>query len=382
MPMVSKTLNPFPIASIPDAMKTLIAIALIALVSLPATAQVRTFNASAGGTLVLQLEAGGTVTITGGASEVRVEVNRSGRDADDVSVSFDERGDRIFVTSEYESRGRHNARMTYDIRVPSRFNIDLQSTGGNVEISGVSGNFEGQTMGGGLSLRDLSGTADLQTMGGEINLRDSNLDGKLHTMGGNITLTNVDGSVEATTMGGNVTHQGTGSREKALKVHSMGGNVRIGDAPAGADLQTMGGDIRAGNVGAFLEAETMGGDIDVEAVNGWIDARTMGGNVTIAMTGGTSGDRNVTITSMGGDIELRVPAGLSMEFDIQIEIEGRGRDASDYAIESDFELDVSVPTGSTQGRRTRLTAQGSANGGDNLIKIRTVNGDVRILSNR
>lgn len=382
MPIVSKTLNPFPIVSIPDAMKTLIAIALIALVSLPASAQVRTFSASAGGTLELQLEAGGTVTITGGASEVRVEVNRSGRDADEVSVSFDERGDRIIVTSEYESRGRHNARMSYDIRVPSRFNIDLQSTGGSVEISGITGNFEGQTMGGGLSLRDLSGSADLQTMGGEINLRDSDLDGKLHTMGGNITLTNVDGSVEATTMGGNVTHEGTGSRQKALKVHSMGGNVRIGDAPAGANLETMGGDIRAGNVGAFLEAETMGGDIDVQAVNGWIEARTMGGNVSVAMTGGTSGDRHVTITSMGGDIELRVPAGLSMEFDIQIEIEGRGRDAGDYAIESDFELDVSVPTGSTQGRRARLTAQGSANGGDNLIKIRTVNGDVRILSNR
>lgn len=366
------------------ALHTLFLFSVLSLLALPLSgqAQVRTFSAAAGGTLDLRLEAGGSVIITGGASEVRAQVTRSGRDADEISVTFDQSGDRIIVRSEFRTRGSHNADVRYEIRVPSRFNVDLESTGGSVDISGVTGTFEGQTMGGGIDLRDLSGTVDMQTMGGAISLSNSELTGKLHTMGGNIDLDGVRGSVETTTMGGNVRHRGSGSPSSAIKVHTMGGNVEIGDAPGGADLQTMGGDITAGQVGKFFEAETMGGDIDVSAVDGWIEARTMGGSVTIAMTGGTSGDRHVSITSMGGDIELRVPAGLSMKFDIEVEVEGRGKDASDYVIESDFPLDVSAPQRSSGGRRTQLKAQGTAAGGSNLIKIRTVNGDVRILSNR
>ncbi|MFT4603935.1 MAG: DUF4097 and DUF4098 domain-containing protein YvlB [Rhodothermales bacterium] len=366
------------------ALHTLLFCSVLSLLALPISgqAQVRTFSASAGGTLDLRLEAGGSVSIIGGASEVRVEVTRSGRDADEISVTFDQSGDRVTVRSEFDSRGRHNANVKYEIRVPSRFNVDLESTGGSVDISGVSGTFEGQTMGGGIDLSDVSGSVDMQTMGGAISVSNSELEGKLHTMGGNIELEDVRGSVEATTMGGNVRHRGSGSSSSAIKVQTMGGNVEIGDAPAGADLQTMGGDITAGNVGSFFEAETMGGDIDVSSVDGWIEAKTMGGSVTIAMTGGTSGDRHVSITSMGGDIELRVPQGLSMKFDIEVEVEGRGKDASDYVIESDFALDVSAPQRSSGGRRTQLKAQGTTAGGSNLIWIRTVNGDVRILSNR
>lgn len=366
------------------ALHTLILCFAFSLLVLPLSgfAQVRTFSAAAGGTLDLRLEAGGTVIITGGASEVRAEVTRRGRDSDEIDVSFDQNGDRIIVRSEYTTRGRHDADVRYEIRVPSRFNVDLESTGGNVEISGVTGTFEGQTMGGGIDLRNLSGEIDMQTMGGAISLTDSELDGKLHTMGGNITLEGVRGSVETTTMGGNVRHRGSGSPTSAIKVHTMGGNVDIGDAPGGADLRTMGGDITAGRVGKFFDAETMGGDIDVSAVDGWIEARTMGGSVTIAMTGGTGGDRHVSITSMGGDIELRVPQDLSMKFDIEVEVEGRGKDVSDYVIESDFPLNVSAPQRSSGGRRSQLKAQGTAGSGSNLIKIRTVNGDVRVLANR
>ncbi len=351
----------------------------LALLAFPASAQTitRTFDAASGGTLELDLEAGGTVTITGGASQVSVEVRRDGRDADQVILDFDERGSRVLVSSQFPSRGSHRADIEYIIEVPARFNIDLHLTGGSVTIEGVSGDFEGQTMGGSLTLRNLTGTIDMQTMGGRIELRDSDLDGRVHTMGGEISLNGVRGDVNASTMGGDITYRDVHPRgESEMRVNTMGGNISVEDAPAGAFVKTMGGDIEVGADGNYLKAETMGGDIEVESVDGWIEASTMGGDVDVRMVGGTSGDRHVKISSMGGDILLIVPDGLSMEFDIRIDI--RGRDVDDYVIESDFDMNVTAPS-SRSRVRTRLSATGSTGSGDNLIHIRTTNGNVRIL---
>jgi DUF4097 and DUF4098 domain-containing protein YvlB len=365
--------------------RILTALLLAAFLVAPASAQsiVRSFDVESGGTLALKLEAGGNVTITGGSSQVEVEIQREGRDAEDVEISFDDGSDHVIVRSEYASRGRHRANVTYTISVPSSFNIDVQLTGGDVRISGVNGRFEGQTMGGDIHLRDLSGEVDLQTMGGEISVRQSQLEGKVHTMGGEINMEDVEGTVESTTMGGDVTFRNVrpGARSE-MKVRTMGGSIEVNDAPAGADVQTMGGDITVGEVLEFLKAETMGGDIEVDGVDGWIEAKTMGGNVQIRMFGGTSGDRHVEITSMGGDVDLVVPRGLSMDFDIEIEVEGRGKDASDYVIESDFTMDVSVAGGRGSRDRSTIMASGSVSGGNNRIRIRTINGDVRILADR
>jgi DUF4097 and DUF4098 domain-containing protein YvlB len=355
-----------------------VAIALMMLSTASAQTITRSFDADAGGTLDLRLEAGGSVTITGGASNVSVEILRDGRDADDVDFRFDERRGHIVVSSEFDYQGRHDIDIEYRIRVPSSFNVDLELTGGSVSIEGVSGRFEGQTMGGSLDLQGLSGTIDMETMGGSIDLRDSDLNGKLHTMGGKITLDGVRGDVNTSTMGGDIIYRDVQpAGESEMRVKTMGGNIRVEDAPAGANVHTMGGDITVGEVGEYLQAETMGGDITAAGVDGWIEAKTMGGDVKMSMIGGTDGDRHVQISSMGGDIQLVVPDGLSMEFDVEIKIQGRRRDADDYVIESDFDLDVSAP--STRTRGMRLTATGETSGGRNLIRIRTVNGNVRIL---
>lgn len=354
--------------------------ALFLLASVPASAQniKRTFPASAGGTLDLRLEAGGSVSIQGGGSAVDVEILRSGRDADQVRITFDEAANGVVLTSEFDTNGRHDVDLTYRIKVPSAYNVDLQLTGGNVSIEGVTGTIDGQTMGGSLNLTRLGGKLDLQTMGGAINLTSSNVDGRLHTMGGAIELTNVQGDVATTTMGGNISFKNVSPRgETAMKVNTMGGDITVEDAPAGADVQTMGGDISVGQVGRYLKAETMGGDIDITGVDGWLEAKTMGGDVEARIVGGTSGDRHVDITSMGGNIDLTVPDGLPMEFDIEVTIEGRNRNPGDYVIESDFPMDVSTPQ--SRSSRMRLTARGSVAGGSNLIRIRTVNGNVRVL---
>ena len=179
-------------------------------------------------------------------------------------------------------------------------------------------------------------------MGGEIRLPESDIDGSVKTMGGEVLVENVTGTVEATSMGGkviqkNVHGRGSDAKSGELRVKSMGGEIRIDDAPEGANLHTMGGPITCAFGQRFVKAETMGGNVDIDAVDGWVEATTMGGDVKVSMTGDPAqGDRHVNLSSMGGDVDPTVPAGLAMDIDIELSYT-KGKSGM-YKIESDFPL--------------------------------------------
>jgi hypothetical protein len=73
--------------------------------------------------------------------------------------------------------------------------------------------------------------------------------------------------------------------------------------------------------------------------------------------------------SAGGDITIRLPEKLKADIDAESRLE---RPRRKYRITSDFPLDID------SGSR-RITAQGKLNGGGDLIRLRTTNGDIEIL---
>ena len=365
-------------------------LAMLAMFSMTTYAQEieRSFSVSSGGKLELDMETGGDIEITGwDRNEIRVVAEISGRDADMISVDFEERSNGLEIYSEY-TRRRANADVDMEIMVPSNFNLEISTSGGDVEISGVDGKIEGSSMGGDLTFSNLRGSIDFSTMGGDIQLSDSDVDGSVHTMGGDVDITDVTGSVSGTTMGGDVTYDnvrsGQGGAQKEVHISTMGGDVTVDEAMYGADLHTMGGDIDVERAAEYVKASTMGGDIDIAEINGWVEASTMGGDVQITMVGGTSGDRHIDVESMGGNIEITVPKGLSMDIDIEITL-SRDADDDDYQIYSDFDLNISKERSNSE-RRWRSGGEiiGTANisGGKNKVVIRTTNGDVYLREGR
>ena len=348
----------------------------------------RTFDVKAGSRLELDLETGGDIIITGwNRNEVDITVTVEGRDKDDVSFSIEQSSRGIEVSSEFDKR-RARADVKMQIKVPTKFNLEISTTGGDVQIEGVEGKIEGSSMGGDIDLSGLKGLINFSTMGGDITLVNSTVDGSVHTMGGDVDIIDVTGSVEGTTMGGNVTHKnvksGTLGANSEVKIETMGGDINVDEALYGANLHTMGGEINVRKAGKFVKATTMGGDIEIDAIDGWIEANTMGGDITVTMVGGRDGDRHVVLESMGGSIELTVPSGLSMAFDIEIELT-RDADDNEYSIVSDFDVKVSQEKGRSDKRWKSggvISGEGSVNGGRNKIKIRTTNGDVRIREGR
>jgi DUF4097 and DUF4098 domain-containing protein YvlB len=371
--------------------------ALGASAPLAAEEVTRQFDASSGGTLTLELDAGGSVVVTGtGGSSVSVAYTISPGTSPDITVDAVATREGVTVTSSRtRSSQRHRSRVDFRIAVPSRFNIKLDSKGGAFEVDGVDGTFSGTTMGGPLTLNKVHGQATLTTMGGAIRVTGSELDGALKTMGGEVLFEDVIGDVSGSSMGGNVRYKNvkrrngepssparTGGHDETtgetVQVSTMGGAIEIDDAPNGADLHTMGGNISVKNAKRFVRAKTMGGDIRIESVDGSLKATTMGGDIEATVVG-SGGD--IDLTSMSGDITLHVPAGLA--FDIELQIAFTKGSRKSYEIATPFQLTQSTTSewdykhGSA---RKYIRAKGSVGGGGgHTLKIETINGNIRIV---
>lgn len=337
------------------------------------------------GLLEFDLRTGGTITISGWSSQsVQVSADVSGRSADIVDLRVEERDGGVLISSRFtEDRRNTNASIKLDVRVPSFFNLKIETMGGGVTIDGVEGTIEGKTMGGKLNLSNLKGEIDLTTMGGAIKLTNSDLDGRVKTMGGKALVEDVFGDVKVTSMGGEVTHRRVtrtngDSIGEQVNVRTMGGEIDVSDAPLGADVHTMGGDITIGSAAEYVKAKTMGGDIRIKEVDGWVKATTMGGDVDVTVVG----NHDVELTSMSGEVTLIIPDGAN--FDIDIELEYTKNSSRNYQIHSDFPIqqhesaDWDYDHGSP-----RKTIKGTATaGGANRVVIRTINGDVYLKKSR
>jgi hypothetical protein len=343
------------------------------------------FKVSPGKTLSVELKTGGSLIISGWNKDVvKVKGTVGGRDASDCKVEIEDESGGVHISSYFSGRkNRRSADLDFEINVPNKFNLDLETMGGGITIDNVDGKMEGKTMGGKLNLTNLKGKLSLITMGGKITLTNSDVDGTVKTMGGEVLVQDVTGDVKATSQGGNVTQKNVKRRSGEgvggeVHIKTMGGDINVDDAPEGADVHTMGGDIHVKKAAQFARAKTMGGDINIDAIDGGAEATTMGGDVTITMVGDPEkGDRSVNIESMGGDITLTVPAKLSMNIDITLAYT-KNRDG-DYKIVSDFDVkqeETKEWERSHGSSRKYIYGTGTISGGKNKIRIKTINGNV------
>ena len=352
------------------------------------------FKASSGGKLVLDLDAGATAAIeAGGGHSIEVRYTDECRPA--CEVQFEETGDGLKIrTSFAKTAHSQSSDIELKVKVPARFDIDVSSVGGGISIDGLDGQFTGKTMGGDLKLRHVRGEAELTTMGGDIELSDSDLDGSLKTMGGEVTFENVVGDVRGSSMGGNVRYKNVQSRggrraspdpdrepidevdAESVQISTMGGEIEVEAAPEGADLHTMGGDIEVRDARRFVRATTMGGSIDIRSIDGWVQATTMGGDIEAHVTG-EGGD--VVLSSHSGKIELSVPAGFGMDLDLEIAYTRNS--AQDFTITAPGTL---KPTETSEWDhahgtpRKYIRMSGAVNGGGHKVKVRTINGNLRV----
>ncbi len=329
--------------------------------------------------------------------------------------------------SEFQRRWMESS---FEVTVPTRFNVEVRTSGGDLRLSGLQGNMDLKTAGGDISVRETVGDAKLSTSGGDITidrnegtLRAVTAGGdiraarigrqaRLTTSGGNIELVEVGGEVEAstaggdiivrdskgkvavTTSGGDIELQNVGGEVEAktsggdiqvrttsdaVKVTTSGGDIVLADVGGPITAKTAGGDIKSQGSKGGIQAATSGGDIELLGVEGFIEASTAGGDVQAEMTlTDFSRDHHVRLRTSGGNVTLTLPEGLPASVNAVLKITERTREH--YEIVSDFPLKITEePEGIGRHRLARmLTATGDLNGGGDPIDIETTNGNIRI----
>lgn len=388
-----------------------LALSLSTLAAAAATGdQSWTFAAKAGGRLEIDLETGGSIAVRGGdVAAVSITAEMSGEMAENLKLEAVETANGVRLTSDRSRRrwGRDSGDLEIVVTVPRRYDVKVNSMGGEIDLRDLEGAFSGETMGGGIELVGVRGSAALKTMGGSVTVRESTLEGWVETMGGDINFRDVRGGLRGKTMGGKVSvedsdatatsnsepqtgdREDRGGRDRVVELESMGGDVRVAKAPRGARVSTMGGAIRIESAREFVEAETMGGDIRIAEVDGRVEASTMGGDVEVTVVGAGG---PVELESMSGEVVLTLPAGFSGDFDVEIAYTKRSR--GNFEIRSDFPLTQTRTTeweydgrGSKRFHsddhddneaRKYIRGTGKNGSGTHRVTLSTINGNVTI----
>lgn len=370
-----------------------------------------------GGTLVVSADRGGISVETWTEAGVRVQIEKdvdvfteaeARRVLEDYGVDISREGDDVRVAAASQSeRGTRSLAVSLKFYVPTPYSVDVQTEGGGITVGDLEGHAKARTGGGGITVGHIrNGSVDASTSGGGIAIGGiDNGDGLAVTSGGGIHVGDVTGRLEARTSGGGVDVGAVGGE---LRVETSGGDIRIGKSRGPVSAQTGGGGIAVEGAGASLVVTTGGGGIDIGQAGGAVRAETGGGGIAlkgaagpvVVRTGGggialeqvrgsieasTGGggiraevatadpevDTHCALESGGGDLEIYLSADLQATVDAEVSLQ---RPKRTYAITSDFALQI-TGDGSRSGR---LVGRGTINGGGDLIRLRTANGDIAI----
>jgi hypothetical protein len=343
----------------------------------------RTVAALPGGELTLKLDSGGGVVVYGSSEDrVRVRAQLGGRDWRDTEVTIERVPGGVRLGTRLLRRANSATAHAFEIQVPHRYNLRVESAGGGVTLRDVEGTFRGHTAGGAIDIERVGGRVALTTGGGTVRVRDSELDGFVTTGGGAVTVVNTRGKLR--TASGSQPPENASVREArdaprrdrgAIRIRKAGGAIHLADAPNDADVYTGGGSIHIGRSSGFVRAETGGGAIQLGPITGSVVARTGNGNVHVSL------DRlegaTLDIESGLGDVVLELPSDLSADIDLETAYtDTLGRVS---AIHSQWPLDSAETRewDSTRGTPRRyVRSRGRIGKGGPVVRVRTVNGDI------
>lgn len=279
-----------------------LALATSGLIGAAAQAEeiVREFDVTPGGRLEIDIEAGGIDVQVGDDDKVRIVARIRGSDADRFELDFRQEGADVRVRGRLRGKmGRYrNGNLSIDVRaeVPERFDLELETSGGSIEVGDVGGEVDADTAGGSILIGRVKGPVRADTAGGAIEVMASAGEVDADTAGGSIHLGDIDGRIKADT---------------------SGGSIRVERALGNARLSTAGGGITVKAAHAAVHADTVGGGIKVDFLAQPEDRSrlsTTGGSITVGIA-----------DAVGFDLRGRSGSRIRSDFPIQGDDDDRRR---------------------------------------------------------
>lgn len=278
--------------------------------------------------------------------------------------------------------------VTIEVTVPKAYSVDVWTGGGNIESDDINGRASLSTTGGNVTAGNIGGPARLYsesgghimvknvageltaiTGGGHITTGSIAGNANLHTTGGHIRVASVEGIAHLETGGGNVTLQHAGTE---LVAETTGGQIEVGEAAGLVRAKTGGGGIRVVRLSGPTNLQTTGGSIYLTQVDSAVRASAAAGGITAWFVGPPKGLGGCELASNDGDIVVYLPRQLAVTIDARVQMGDDHRVIVDPA----FPIKVSYDDSSSGSRTVR--AEGALNGGGEVIRLRTVAGNIRL----
>lgn len=302
--------------------------------------------------------------------------------------------------------------VTYEIHIPKRYNLDIYTQAGGIEVQQIDGHVKLMTGGGdiavdgvgaGESRADTSGTskqilASLETKGGHIRIGDVAGGLQATTAGGHITVGNVDGPANLQTGGGRIQ---SGRIEGEATLDTGGGNIQVLGASSDVTANTAGGQINIGEAAGTIRASTGGGAVHIEQVSGPTTVDTSGGGVFLAQVDGplhvSSVSGGITawfteqraareptlvdgairkmpgaskLVSEDGDIVVYLPRQLAVTIEAEVE------HSSAHHIVADPSLPLKISYAESDSGIRDVRGKCNLNGGGNILQLKALSGNI------
>jgi TonB family protein len=355
--------------------------------------------------LRLDTETGNVRIFTDATNEVRylvrIETDASGPDAQKLIHQFDLYTSSVptGVTISGHLQGREQRErvwVTYELHVPRKYNVEVTTHAGNIQVDDVDGRVNlvtdggnitaGRVTGGGvrqpgvpaarlesisgghLSVRDVTGDLKAITAGGHITAGNISGDANLSTGGGHITAGNIRGVAQLDTGGGNISVERAGSRVTAS---SGGGQISFGEAAGAIQARAAGGGIRVLRVAGPMQLDSNGGSIFLTRVENSVHASTGTGSITAWLSPTVKITGSSQLESGHGDIVVYVPRDLQMTIEATID------SAAGHHIAADPSLAMKTTYhAGDSGKQVRGVCD--INGGGEVLKLRAMEGNIQL----
>jgi|GEM_PF-646843 len=269
------------------------------------------FGVKEGSTLIVDITHADVTIVTGSGNEAEVEVTLESNRMSRARERFEEMnwqvrqedGD-IVVTAE-EVRGWNNWNFDVDVTVhiPARFNIDMETSHGDIDLGSIEGEVSVVTSHGDVELGDvMSSRIWVKSSHGDIEGRTLNAGIiELQTSHADIELD----AVEAKEFNATTSHADVeiGTLYGQSRIRTSHGDVQIALADdMGADIETQHGDVDIEIAeGARMDLDLRGGEVEVSRgldVNGRISEESVDGSVN-------GGGATLRIRTTHGEIYVR-----------------------------------------------------------------------------
>jgi DUF4097 and DUF4098 domain-containing protein YvlB len=284
-----------------------------------------------------------------------------------------------------QAHGHMSLGAEFDITVPLRFNLDLETKGGGIEVEKLEGQLQAVTAGGDIRGGDLSGPVRVETAGGSIQLGSIAAPVEARTAGGSIRVGDVHGAAVLETSGGEIV---AGLVQGTLRAQTAGGDLILRGASGPIEARTAEKQIQIGQSGGNVIAQTAGGSIRLQGARGRVEARTAGGSIDLLQmrnairaataAGGILAQIDADLKTFAaselqtsvGDIQVFLPSNLPLTVDAAIDMAAGHKIVSDFPLNIQKEGEAFVPT--------KLRGEGALNGGGEVLRLRTVAGNIEI----